>query len=182
MTQEKQDHLKACLTNRFSLFFLIIFYFSVSNYNFSPIFSQFGMPNPFSPHRSNSPHGSGDPKIQCTSSDLTTKPASFFTQELKSGCQRATDLWRTKANPAGVHSELFGRLASRVHCRAMRIYSPCQFYLPNPRERLSQCDAPVGVPSGDLPASQNAHCVTHPVLQAATLLPGQPLGDTVYSV
>ncbi|MGH0117251.1 UNVERIFIED_CONTAM: hypothetical protein FKN15_032218 [Acipenser sinensis] len=46
--------------------------------------------------------------------ETTTKPACFFTQELESGCQRATDLWRTKASPAGVSSELTGRLASRV--------------------------------------------------------------------
>ncbi|MGH0169445.1 UNVERIFIED_CONTAM: hypothetical protein FKN15_058861 [Acipenser sinensis] len=97
------------------------------------------MPNCFSPHRSNSPHGSGDPKAPWASSDPTTKPASSFTQELESGCQQATDLWRTKASPAGVCS---GRLASRVCCNVLRRNSPCRFYLPNPRERQSQCDSP----------------------------------------
>ncbi|MGH0142592.1 UNVERIFIED_CONTAM: hypothetical protein FKN15_053738 [Acipenser sinensis] len=60
------------------------------------------MPNCFSPHRSNSPPGSGEPKTQRPSSDPTIEPASFFTQELESGCQRATDLWRTKASPAAI--------------------------------------------------------------------------------
>ncbi|MGH0151060.1 UNVERIFIED_CONTAM: hypothetical protein FKN15_022950 [Acipenser sinensis] len=54
------------------------------------IFSQFGMPNRFSPHRSNSPHGSANPKIQWASSDPTAKPAYSITKELESGCQRAT--------------------------------------------------------------------------------------------
>ncbi|MGH0145789.1 UNVERIFIED_CONTAM: hypothetical protein FKN15_006240 [Acipenser sinensis] len=57
------------------------------------------MPNRFSPHLSNSPHGSGKPKVLWVSSDPTTKPVSFFTQELESGCHRDTDLW-TKARPA----------------------------------------------------------------------------------
>ncbi|MGH0151228.1 UNVERIFIED_CONTAM: hypothetical protein FKN15_042706 [Acipenser sinensis] len=35
------------------------------------------MPNRFSPYCSNSPHDSGDPKVQWASSDPTNKPASF---------------------------------------------------------------------------------------------------------
>ncbi|MGH0151818.1 UNVERIFIED_CONTAM: hypothetical protein FKN15_063449 [Acipenser sinensis] len=125
---------------------------------------------------SNSPHGSGDPKIQWASSSPLTKPASFFPQELESRCQRATDLWRTKASPAGVCSELTGHLTSRVRCRAVKRNSPCWFYLPNSRERLGQCDAPFGVPSKDRPTSHsqdaNLPCTTHPAL-----LPGHEKPD-----
>ncbi|MGH0162992.1 UNVERIFIED_CONTAM: hypothetical protein FKN15_062810 [Acipenser sinensis] len=35
----------------------------------------------------NYPHDSGDPKVQVATSDPMTKPASFFTQGLDSGCQ-----------------------------------------------------------------------------------------------
>ncbi|MGH0144185.1 UNVERIFIED_CONTAM: hypothetical protein FKN15_044877 [Acipenser sinensis] len=104
-----------------------------------------------------------------------TKPASFFTQELESGCQRAIDLWRTKASLAGVCSQLTGRLTSRVCCRAVRRNSPCWFYLPNPRERLGNCDAPFGVPNKDQPTSRsqdmNLRCTTHPAHHGAALLP-----------
>ncbi|MGH0145743.1 UNVERIFIED_CONTAM: hypothetical protein FKN15_038761 [Acipenser sinensis] len=142
---------------------------------FFKIPSQFGMPNRFSPHHNNSSHCSDDPKIQWASTDHATKPASFFTQELESGYQRATDLWRTNASPAAVCSELTERLASRVRCRAMRRNSPCRFYFPNSRERQSQCDAPFGVPSKDRPTphSQDANLrsMTHPVHHTAALLP-----------
>ncbi|MGH0142919.1 UNVERIFIED_CONTAM: hypothetical protein FKN15_018098 [Acipenser sinensis] len=85
-------------------------------------------------HRSRckSPHGLGDPEFQWASSDLTTKPASFFTQKLESGCQPGTDSWRTKASPAGVRFELTGYLTSRARCRVMRRNRPCWFYLTNP--------------------------------------------------
>ncbi|MGH0173875.1 UNVERIFIED_CONTAM: hypothetical protein FKN15_066534 [Acipenser sinensis] len=78
---------------------------------------------------SNSPHDSGDTKVQWASSDPTTKPASFSTQELESRYQQATDLWRTKARTAGVRSELTGRLASRGRCRAMRRNHPRGDYI-----------------------------------------------------
>ncbi|MGH0119274.1 UNVERIFIED_CONTAM: hypothetical protein FKN15_026954 [Acipenser sinensis] len=109
----------------------------------------------------NSPLGSGDPKVQRASSNATTKPSSFFTQELESGCQQATDLWRTKASPAGVRPEHTGHLASRVHCRAMRRHSPCQFYLPNPQEHLCQSNAPFRVHSEDRPTSQSQDANLH---------------------
>ncbi|MGH0119514.1 UNVERIFIED_CONTAM: hypothetical protein FKN15_006006 [Acipenser sinensis] len=51
----------------------------------------------------------------------------FYTQELESGCQRATSLWRTKAILAGVCSVLTGRLASRVRCSAIRRTVPAVF-------------------------------------------------------
>ncbi|MGH0144171.1 UNVERIFIED_CONTAM: hypothetical protein FKN15_007001 [Acipenser sinensis] len=86
-------------------------------------------------------------QIQWPSSDPTT-------QEHESRCQRATDLWRTKASPAAVCSELTGRLASRVRCRAMRRHSPCQFYLPSTRDHLSQRDTPFRVHREDWPTSQ----------------------------
>ncbi|MGH0150534.1 UNVERIFIED_CONTAM: hypothetical protein FKN15_017827 [Acipenser sinensis] len=64
---------------------------------------------------------------------------------------RAQELWKTKASPPGVLSELTGRLASRVRCSTIRRSSPCQFYLPNPQERQSQCDAAFGIPREDRP-------------------------------
>ncbi|MGH0154864.1 UNVERIFIED_CONTAM: hypothetical protein FKN15_028417 [Acipenser sinensis] len=114
------------------------------------------MPSRFSPHLSNSPHGSGDPTIQWTS-------------------------------PAGVRSELTGRLACRVRCRAMRRNSPCWFYLPNPWECLGHYNTPFGVPSEDWPTSHNQdvnlRCVTHPAHHTAALLPGTDnsmIGTTYY--
>ncbi|MBN3270727.1 ZC3H3 protein, partial [Polyodon spathula] len=50
----------------------------------------------------NSPHGTGDPKVQRASTDPMTKPASFITQDLESGCQQGANLWRTKVSPAGI--------------------------------------------------------------------------------
>ncbi|MGH0115197.1 UNVERIFIED_CONTAM: hypothetical protein FKN15_070717 [Acipenser sinensis] len=48
----------------------------------------------------------------------------------------------------------------------MRRNSSCQFYISNPRECLSQCDAPLRVPSKDRHTSQsqdvNLRCMTHP--------------------
>ncbi|MGH0143981.1 UNVERIFIED_CONTAM: hypothetical protein FKN15_038911 [Acipenser sinensis] len=65
-----------------------------------------------------------------------------------------------------------------VRCRAMRRNSPGRFYLPNPRDRQSQCEAPFRVPSEDQPTPHsqdvNLRCMTHPAHRAAALL---PVGD-----
>ncbi|MGH0120272.1 UNVERIFIED_CONTAM: hypothetical protein FKN15_060680 [Acipenser sinensis] len=37
----------------------------------------------------------------------------YYAMELESGCQRATGIWRTRASPVDVRSELTGRLANR---------------------------------------------------------------------
>ncbi|MGH0157250.1 UNVERIFIED_CONTAM: hypothetical protein FKN15_059913 [Acipenser sinensis] len=105
------------------------------------------------------------------------EPASFFIQELESECQGATDLWRTKASPAGVHCELTGRLASKVRCSAIRRNSPCRFCLPNSRELQSQAMLPSEIPSEDQSTSHsqdaNLRCMTRPAHHAAVLLLGQ---------
>ncbi|MBN3279697.1 SCAR5 protein, partial [Polyodon spathula] len=56
----------------------------------------------------NSPHSSGDAKVQWMSSDAMAKPASSFTSKMSVS-------WWT-ASPTVVLSELTGRLASRVLC------------------------------------------------------------------
>ncbi|MGH0179443.1 UNVERIFIED_CONTAM: hypothetical protein FKN15_001473 [Acipenser sinensis] len=81
------------------------------------------MPSRFSPHRSDSPHGSGDPKMGDLQS-LDRASFLFYTQELQSACRRGTG-FRTKASPAGVSARSsLGLLASRARCRARRRNSP----------------------------------------------------------
>lgn len=48
-----------------------------------------------------------------------------------------------------IHSECARCLASRVHCCAMRRSNPCRFAIPHssPRDRQSQCDSTLRVPS-----------------------------------
>ncbi|MBN3286592.1 GA45G protein, partial [Polyodon spathula] len=119
----------------------------------------------FSPHHSNSPHSSGELKIQWASSDPTTKPASSFTPRNSRVVSVSFCPLEDKGQPCRCPPELTRRLASRVHSSAMRRNSPCRFY------------PPFGICSKDwqLNTARTQTCapltVIHPAYHAAVLLP-----------